>query len=103
VFRNLPTLAWWLACLAFLIKFPVAVCVMGLVFLVSMPFKNFFLPTVPSTDDEEIQPLLGIAKYSVLQQMTVVSMVKAHIYNNGGKPRPPSPTKMLDIAPTQGV
>jgi hypothetical protein len=103
--RNAPMLMWWLACIAALIKFPVAICMIGLIFLVAMPMKKTFLPDVPDTDEHEIQPLLGVCKYSALQQMTAISVIKAYVYANrvkgGAKSKPPT-TKMLDIAPAQG-
>jgi len=95
-------LLWWLACIYVLIKFPVAICMLGLVFLVAMPFKKYFLPSIPTTNEQEIQPLLGICKYAVLQQMTATTMIKAYVYANrvqsGVKAKTPT-SKILDIAP----
>ena len=99
IIRNLPILAWWLFCIALLIKCPVFVCVVALLFLASMPFRKFFLPE--EDHEPRIDPLLGITKYSVLQSMTAISMVKASVYANGkkrGETAPVSTTKMLDIS-----
>lgn len=95
--RNIPVFLWWVFCLIILMKFPVLVCVLALMFLLAMPFKKVFLPNVPSTED--IEPMLGITKYSALQHMTAISMVKAYIYANRGKTAVVTPvTKMLDIS-----
>lgn len=95
--RNLPVFLWWIACIWAIINFPVALLVMAMMFLLAAPFKSLIITDVDDVDNVEGEPPLAITKYSVLNDMTRLTTLKALNYGQDEHTDPD--IKILDVSP----